>query len=64
MTNIFTQTSDIPYDKYDYQVVHNNYKKVVFDNYYDMSQYWFVNSKNLNYVNILNKKSKSKGFKQ
>lgn len=54
--NFFTQTSDLLYDNHAYQVIHNNNKKVVFNNYYDMQQYWYENSNFLSCVNILNKK--------
>lgn len=65
MTTFFTQTSEAPYDKYDYEVVHKNKKRIVFDNHYDMSHYWYNNSNILECVNILNKKTKpkTKGFK-
>ena len=63
MSKFFTQTSDKLYNRHDYKVIHKNKKSIVFDNYEDMKTYWYMNQNVVKCVNVLNKKTKSKGFK-
>lgn len=68
MTQVFSQTSDIPYDRHDYEVVLSSGKKVFFDNWADTQNYWWMNCQIpdfLNYILVKDKqKIKSKGFGQ
>ena len=66
---IFTNTSDLLYDKHDYKLFKTNGKSIVFDNWEDAKAYWFQNVSfgNLNYFEVLdketlNKNGKKKGF--
>lgn len=60
----FTHTSDLLYDKHRYKIVFKNKKSQIVDNYYDLLSVWAsTNTEQLDYVEILDKKSsKSKGF--
>lgn len=65
----FSQTSDAPYDRHNYEIVLKSDKKVFFDNWADAQGYWFVHAQIPDYldcVNVLDKKktksTKSKGF--
>jgi hypothetical protein len=68
MTQVFSQTSDLPYDRHDYEVVLNSGKKVFFDNWTDTQNYWWMNCQVpdfLNYILVKDKqKISSKGFGQ
>lgn len=63
---IFTQTSDLLYDRHDYKLFLKNGKPILFDNWEDAKYYWFekVSLGNLDYFEVLDKKKqkKSKGF--
>jgi uncharacterized membrane protein len=58
----FQSTSEDLYDKHDYRLVLKNKKKIIFENYYDLMEYWMTNPKENNlFVEVLDKKKK--GFK-
>ena len=60
----FKQTSDNPYDRHDYKLVLSNGKEIIFDNYEDVQVTWFQTAPQfLSHVEVLDKKTKSKGFK-
>ncbi len=66
MTQIFTCTSNVPYDKHDYEVVLKTGKNKIFDHWEDAQRYWFENSRIPDFLDIIivkdKKKVKSKGF--
>jgi len=68
MTQTFNCTSDIPYDRHDYEIVLKNGKKVIFDNWEDTQMYWWHNSQIPNFLDLIvvrdKKSTKSKGFAQ
>jgi hypothetical protein len=68
MTQTFTCTSDVPYDRHNYEVVLKNNKKVFFDNWEDVQVYWYQNSQIPDFLDVIivkdKKKVKSKGFTQ
>lgn len=68
MTQLFTCTSDAPYDKHDYEVVLKSKKKVFFDNWEDAQVYWYQNSQIPDFLDVIiikdKQKVKSKGFAQ
>ena len=67
---VFSQTSDAPYDRHNYELVLKNGKTVFFDDWEDAQGYWFVHNQipdYLDYVNVLDKpkrkeKVKASGF--
>lgn len=62
---VFEQTSDKSYDRHSYEIVLKTGKRVKFDWYDDVKEYWFVHYQipnYLDYVVVKNKKVK-KGFK-
>lgn len=65
---VFTNTSDLLYDRHNYKLFQNNGKTIVFDNWEDAKSYWFekISFGNLDYFEVLDKKKnkikKSKGF--
>lgn len=64
MVEFFKQTCDKPYDRHHYKLVYSDGKDKVFDNYEDAQLTWFQTpSQFLSHVEVLDKKSKSKGFK-
>lgn len=68
MTQLFTCTSDAPYDRHDYEVVLKSKKKVFFDNWEDTQVFWFQNSQIPDFLDVIiikdKQKVKSKGFAQ
>ena len=61
---IFKQTSDEPYIRHDYKVIFEGGNEVIFDNYEDVQRIWFQQGGNfLSYVEVLDRKQKTKGFK-
>jgi len=66
MTQIFTCTSNVPYDKHDYEVVLKTGKNKIFDHWEDAQRYWFENSRIPDFLDIIivkdKKKIKGKGF--
>jgi hypothetical protein len=66
MTQIFTCTSDDPYDRHDYEVVLTSGKKVKFYNWEDTLGYWWENCQVPDFLDIIivkdKKKIKGKGF--
>ncbi len=66
MTQIFTCTSNVPYDKHDYEVVLKTGKNKIFDHWEDAQRYWFENSRIPDFLDVIivkdKKKVKSKGF--
>ncbi len=67
---VFSQTSDAPYDRHNYEIALKNGKTVFFDDWTDVQGYWFVHNQipdYLDFINVLDKskrkeKVKSKGF--
>ena len=60
----FKQTCDKPYDRHDYKLVLSDGKELLFDNYEDVQVTWFQTAQQfLSHVEVLDKKTKSKGFK-
>lgn len=60
----FKQTCDKPYDKHDYKLILSDGREIIFDNYEDVQVTWFQTANQfLDYVEVLDKKIKSKGFK-
>ena len=60
----FKQTCDKPYDRHDYKLILSNGKEMIFSNYEDVQVTWFqIAQQFLSHVEVLDKKSKSKGFK-
>jgi hypothetical protein len=71
MTQLFTCTSDAPYDKHTYEVILKNGEKRFFNHWEDVHRYWFENNKIPDFLDIIlvhDKKSKEKvksiGFSQ
>lgn len=65
--NTFTQTSEEPYERHNYEIIRKSKKKIVFDNWQDTIQYWYSHSKDtdeLEFVTVLNKNRNkpTKGF--
>lgn len=60
----FKQTSDEPYLRHHYKLVYSDGTYQVFDNYEDVQVLWFHRGGNfLSHIEVLDKKTKSKGFK-
>lgn len=59
---IFEQTSDLPYDRHSYSIVLKNEKVINFENWEDVSSYWFTYREVPNYLDyiVVNSKKKSK----
>jgi hypothetical protein len=68
MTQTFKVTSEVPYDRHDYEVLLKNNKKVFFDNWEDTLEYWWANCQIPDFLDVIivkdKKKVKSKGFTQ
>jgi hypothetical protein len=64
----FQQTSDISYDRHNYELVLKSGKTVFFGDWFGVQEYWFVHNQipdYLDYVKVLDKskkKSKVSGF--
>ena len=41
---VFRQTSDVPYDRHNYEIVLKTGKTVFFDDWTDAQGYWFVHN--------------------
>lgn len=65
---VFQQTSDVPYDRHNYEIVLKTGKTVFFDDWADVQGYWFAHNQipdYLDFINVLDKskkKSKAVGF--
>lgn len=60
---IFTQTSEEPYTRHNYKLHYTNKKTTLFDNYQDLLETWFYTENSLlDYVEVIDKKQKPKGF--
>ena len=59
---VFTCTSTEPYDRHDYQIVLKNGKKLKFTDWGTTMQFWAVRRNDINVINVLDKRTKSKGF--
>ena len=70
MTQTFTCTSDVPYDRHTYEIVLKNGKNKFFDHWEDAQRYWFENSRMPNFLDLIivrdkkpnKKKINGKGF--
>jgi hypothetical protein len=65
MTQTFTLSCPLPYDRHHYKLVYLNGKQVVFDNYEDIKETWWnTESSLLSHVEVLDLPTKpKKGFK-
>ena len=67
---VFQQTSDVPYDRHNYEIALRTGKTVFFDDWADVQGYWFIHNQipdYLNFITVLDKKKgkelvKSRGF--
>jgi hypothetical protein len=68
MTQLFTCTSDAPYDRHTYEIVLKSGKKVFFDNWEETQVYWWQHCQMPDFLDLIivkdKKKQKSKGFLQ
>lgn len=68
MTQIFKCTSNVPYDRHDYEIVLKSGKIQFFDNWEDTWMYWYQNCQIPDFLDIIivkdKQKVKSKGFAQ
>jgi len=66
LPDLFTQTSDEPYNKHNYKLFFTTGKSVTFDDYESLLQFWFQYGfkDQMDYVEILDKKKpkQKKGF--
>lgn len=64
--NNFSQTSDLLYERHDYEVVLKSGKNVFFDNWEDTLGYWWQNCQIPDFLDIVivkdKQKVKSRGF--
>lgn len=60
----FEQTSDLPYDRHDYKVHAQSGQTYILDNYMDVQAVWFQNKHLLSHIEVLDKETKQKGFKE
>ncbi len=58
--NNFTCTSDILYDRHNYEIVLKNHKKIFFDNWEDLQAYWWQNCQIPDFLDVIIVKDKSK----
>jgi len=64
MTESFTQTSSMPYNRHRYKLVYADQKSVIYEDYEDVQLAWFQTaSQFLSHIEVLDKPTKSKGFK-
>ena len=62
--NSFKLHCEKPYLRHHYKLVFEDGKEVIFDNYEDVQVTWFQTAPQfLSHVEVLDKKTKSKGFK-
>lgn len=65
---VFKQTSDLPYNRHNYEIILKTGKTVFFGDWDGVQEYWFVHNQipdYLDYVKVLDKpkkKSKAVGF--
>lgn len=68
MTQVFSQTSDLPYDRHDYEIILTSGKTIKFDNWEDTWVYWYQNYQIPDFLDFIvvkdKQKIKSKGFIQ
>lgn len=65
MTKIFTQTSNLPYDRHQYKFIYSDGTHKIFEHYEDVQMEWFqAPLESLGIVEVLDRKSKNqvKGF--
>jgi hypothetical protein len=58
---IFSQTSDVPYDRHHYEVCLTTGKPIFFDNWSSAQEYWWNHHQipdYLSFINVLDKKQK------
>ncbi len=60
----FEQTSDLPYDRHTYKVHTKMGTSYVFDSYMDVQAVWFQQHNLLSHIEVLDKVTKQKGFKE
>jgi len=68
MIDTFTCTSDVPYDRHNYEIVLKNGKNIIFENWEDTHRYWWEKRQIPNFLDFIIVKDKenikSKGFAQ
>lgn len=66
--NSFTCTSNVPYDRHNYEIVLKNGKKLSFSNWEDTQVYWFNHCQIPDFLDLIiikdKQKIKNKGFAQ
>lgn len=64
--NNFSCTSDVPYDRHNYEIVLKNQKNVIFDNWEDAQVYWLQHCQIPDFLDLIivkdKQKVKGKGF--
>lgn len=61
MSESFTQTSDLPYDRHRYKLVYTNGQSIIFESYQEVREAWWNTPSNFaNHIEVLDH---SKGFK-
>ena len=67
MTQVFTQTSDAPYDRHHYRLTYTNKQSIVLESWEELQQHWFQTPVEfLFHAEVLDKPKKKKtngGFK-
>jgi hypothetical protein len=65
MSQAFTQTSDAPYDRYDYVIVAKNGQRLQFGDYLQMQRVWMLSNDEgtLSHVEVLDRIEKKKPVK-
>ena len=61
-TQTHTFTSDQPYNRHKYKLVFVDGRSIVFDDYSQMKQTWMQFSQVCSHVDVVDKKTKAKGF--
>ena len=61
-TQTHTLTSDQPYNRHKYKLVFVDGRSIVFDDYSQMKQTWMQFSQVCSHVDVVDKKTKAKGF--
>ena len=61
-TQTHTFTSDQPYNRHKYKLVFVDGRSIVFEDYGQMKQTWMQFSQVCSHVDVVDKKTKAKGF--
>tara|TARA_R110002020_G_scaffold388585_1_gene599285 strand:+ start:303 stop:533 length:231 start_codon:yes stop_codon:yes gene_type:complete len=60
----FERTSDLPYDRHKYKVHTKTGRTHIFDDYEQVRAIWFQSKQLLSHIEVLDKETKQKGFKE